>query len=106
MKEAARPSSQKVEIIKPSDDSDSDPEDSLEAATAPTVHYDPNMGKLVGWRIRVWDTKVWRDGRIVLYDSYTNKHKVQMTNKFPGLDQDQTIWLRLIHEVKQLSAFF
>ncbi|KAI2513385.1 SET domain-containing protein [Fragilaria crotonensis] len=62
------------------------------------------MGKLVGWRIRVWDTKAWRDGRIVLYDSYTNKHKVQMNDKFPGLDETQTIWLRLIHETVQYAV--
>lgn len=102
VKVTPKPSCQKVEIIKPSDDSESEPDDSLQPTTAPTVHYDPNLGKLVGWRIRVWDTKTWRDGRILLYDSYTNKHKVQMTNKFPGLDQDQTIWLRLIHEVRHL----
>jgi hypothetical protein len=62
------------------------------------------MGKLVGWRIRVWDTKAWRDGRILLYDTFTNKHKVQMKDKLPGLDQSQCIWLRLIHEVSNMIS--
>jgi hypothetical protein len=91
-------SSQKVEIITPIDDVESDPEESLRP-TSPTVHYDPSMGKLVGWRIRIWDTKAWRDGRILLYDSFTNKHKVQMKEKLQGLDAESCIWLRLIHEV-------
>lgn len=93
-----KPTFQKVDAIAAADDQESEPEESL-APTAPTVHYDPNMGKLVGWRIRVWDTKAWRDGRILLYDTFTNKHKVQMKDKLPGLDQAQCVWLRLIHEV-------
>jgi hypothetical protein len=95
---STKPSYQKAEINPPVDNEESEPEESL-APTAPTVHYDPNMGKLVGWRIRVWDTKAWRDGRILLYDTFTNKHKVQMKDKLPGLDQAQCVWLRLIHEV-------
>jgi hypothetical protein len=97
-------SSQKVEIITPIDDVESDPEDSLRP-TSSTVHYDPTMGKLVGWRIRIWDTKTWRDGRIILYDSYTNKHKVRMKDKMQGLDAELCVWLRLIHEVSFSTSF-
>lgn len=87
-------------IMEPIDDVESDPEESLEPTSShKTVHWDPQMGKLVGWKIRIWDTKAWRDGRIVLYDTYTNKHKVKLDSKVPGLDEDRCIWLRLIHEV-------
>jgi len=85
------------------DDVVSDPEESLEPFSAnKTVHWDPEgpMGRMVGWKIRIWDTKIWRDGRIILYDPYTNKHKVKMfVNTISGLDKTQCIWLRLIHEV-------
>jgi hypothetical protein len=83
-------------------EAESDPEESLEPhAPSKTVHWNPEgaMGKLVGWRIRIWDAKQWKDGRIILYDPYTNKHKVQMDAAYPGLDDKRCAWLRLIHEV-------
>lgn len=87
-------------MMEPIDDAESDPEDSLAPNSLnKTVHWDPQMGKLVGWKIRIWDTKAWRDGRIMLYDTYTNKHKVRMDSKVQGLDNERSIWLRLIHEV-------
>lgn len=44
------------------DESDSDPEESLELSLRDkTVYWSPksSMGQMVGWRIRIWDTKVW-----------------------------------------------
>ena len=87
-------------------EAESDPEESLEPqAPSKTVHWNPEgaMGKLVGWRIRIWDAKQWKDGRIILYDPYTNKHKVQMDAAYPGLDDKHCAWLRLIHEVGYCS---
>ena len=63
------------------------------------------MGKLIGWQTRIWDTKTWHDGRIVLCGSYTNRHTVQMNDKISGLDKEQCIvWLRLAHEVSIVSC--
>ena len=70
---------------------DSDPETSLDVpvraksdSTRPTtVHWDPKSpeGSKVGWKVRLWDEhdNEWRDGRILLYDPYTHKHKIQYT---------------------------
>jgi len=63
--------------------------DGLGGTAAPTtVHWNPNSanGKLVGWTVRVaapvgapWE---WLSGRVVLYDPYTHKHKIEW--KIPG----------------------
>ena len=45
-----------------------------------TVHWDPNdmNGRMVGWRIKVnHNNDTWIDGRVIRYDPYTHKHKVQ-----------------------------
>jgi hypothetical protein len=58
--------------------------DFLDKKAAPsTVHWDSNAanGRLIGWTVRVagpvgspWE---WLSGRVVLYDPFTHKHKIQ-----------------------------
>lgn len=95
---------------------DSDPETSLDVVTGAakqhstrptTVHWDfdgPD-GKKVGWKVRLWDevTEEWREGRVVLYDPYTHKHKVQYDGKprkGERVDSSNCAWIRLCSEVR------
>ena len=94
---------------------DSDPETSLDVpiradpnSTRPTtVHWDPHSpdGAKVGWNVRLWDENdnEWRDGRIILYDPYTHKHKVKYDTKprkDESVDSQNCVWVRLINEVR------
>ena len=63
---------------------DMDPERSLEygfhrKAPPTTVHWDPHdrNGNKVGWKIRIETGSAWLEGRVVRYDPYTHKHKIQ-----------------------------
>lgn len=77
-----------------------DPETSLDpkshrTAAPSTVHWDPHSreGNKVGWRVRVATTgSNWVDGRVVRYDPYTHKHKVELTNS--KKNSSAWIWLR------------
>jgi hypothetical protein len=98
---------------------DSDPETSLDVparadpnSTRPTtVHWDPDSpeGAKVGWRVRLWDENAneWRDGRILLYDPYTHKHKVQYDikpRKGELVNGQNCAWVRLVNEVSLTTA--
>lgn len=88
-------------------DYDTDPETTFDPsprgqARGTTVHWDPDSpeGRVVGWRTRVYDGNTWREGRILRYDPYTYKHKMQFDDpKIAGLDREGCIWLRIPHEV-------
>lgn len=93
---------------------DSDPETSLDVPlcktanwTRPTtVHWDPDSkeGSKVGWKIKLYDdiSGEWADGRIVLYDPYTHKHKVKYDAEprhGEVADAQNCVWVRLVNEV-------
>lgn len=94
---------------------DSDPETSLDVTSArnstrpTTVHWDwdsPN-GSKVGWKIKLWDDlqQEWKEGRIILYDPYTHKHKVQYDKKGRKgefVDSENCTWVRLPNEVSRM----
>ena len=86
-----------------------------------TVHWDPNNmnGRIVGWRIKVnHNNDTWVDGRVIRYDPYTHKHKVQYwtrTNHTFGEDDTDNnlatkrkkytwIWLRNEQHNLQLAT--
>lgn len=95
---------------------DSDPETSLDVPSSSrtsnwtrptTVHWDPEspQGNKVGWKVRLWDGVAgeWREGRIVLYDPYTHKHKVRCDTKprrGEKVDDHNCVWVRLVNEVR------
>ena len=76
-------------------------------ATPRTVHWDPQSanGKLIGWTVRVaaplgspWE---WLSGRVILYDPYTHKHKIEWAmgqrdsnNNKSTSKQSSWVWLR------------
>jgi Bromodomain/PWWP domain/PHD-finger len=56
------------------------PMDRKDSPLPTTVHWDPyNMnGRIVGWRVKInYKNSTWIDGRVMRYDPYTHKHKVQ-----------------------------
>lgn len=80
-----------------------DPEVSLDglrrAAMPTTVHWDPNGvdGRKIGWMIRVNipSEDQWLDGRIILYDPYSHKHKIE-------LETGESIWIWIRNEQHNL----
>jgi hypothetical protein len=63
-----------------------------------SVHWDPNNmnGRIVGWRVKInHKNSTWIDGRVIRYDPYTHKHKVQYwtrtTDNFGEDDKDVDI---------------
>eukprot|EP00550_Attheya_septentrionalis_P001541 CAMPEP_0198291046 /NCGR_PEP_ID=MMETSP1449-20131203/8703_1 /TAXON_ID=420275 /ORGANISM="Attheya septentrionalis, Strain CCMP2084" /LENGTH=1902 /DNA_ID=CAMNT_0043989637 /DNA_START=351 /DNA_END=6059 /DNA_ORIENTATION=+ len=106
------------ELVPP--ESDSDPETSLDGVLEhrpSTVHWDPNSveGRKVGYRIRILDNDdpgdPWKRARLIRYDPYTNKYKIQFDDneevrKCDFVDKENCCWLLLKDEVVQTGSRF
>lgn len=82
-----------------------DPESSLDglrrAALPTTVHWDPNSvdGSKIGWKVKVLlGRDSWHKGRVVRYDPYTHKHKIEANGR------EFWIWLRNEQHSLQLAT--
>lgn len=98
---------------------ETDPETALDVVDGKvsTIHWDPTEVSKVGWKARLLMGANVQDGRIVQYDPYSHKHKIQLDI---GLDEDpfeeikqkkkrknnksNSIWLRLHHSDAQMAT--
>jgi Bromodomain/PWWP domain/PHD-finger len=85
-----------------------------------TVHWDPTgmNGRIVGWRVKINHNNCWIDGRVLRYDPYFHKHKVQywtrINHTYDEDDGDKSsvvkrkqcawIWLRNEQHALQLAT--
>lgn len=82
-----------------------DPEESLDGRRKggypTTVHWNPNdaQGRKVGWKIRVLQNDHWYEGRVIRYDPFTHKHRIDLDN-----GNSYWIWLRNEQHNLQLAT--
>jgi len=101
---------------------DTDPETALDFAEGKvsTVHWDPSEIEKVGWKVRLLlNGTTIQDGRIIQYDPYSHKHKIQldtnidtdtfeylgaMKNRKPNAKPPKSTWIRLRQNDAQVAT--
>lgn len=91
-----------------------DPESALDSPRQPgmglpsTIYWDPTDvdGRKIGWKVKVaYNDEDWVDGRIVMYDPHTHKHKIVFGPKSESINTEYVwVWIRNEQHNIQLST--